>query len=100
MPADKIFERQFPANSEKVSVRNRTSRVTCNLNPSPNSKNDNTISILFCFLFRELTDKQTYNELRNALLEQHLVLDSINDSRIGRLGINMAASRNDDVTKK
>ena len=36
--------------------------------------------MLFCFLFRELTNKQTYNELRDALSAEQLVLKSIDDS--------------------
>jgi len=110
--ADFIFENPFPANSEKFSIRNRSSRVTCKLNvimstltPSPShtpppNNNNNTLSILFCFSFRQLTDTQTYNELRSALLEQQLDLDSIENGRMGRLDIKMAASRNDDVRKK
>jgi hypothetical protein len=101
--ADKIFEQQFPGNPEKFSVRNRSSRVTCNLNvimpspsPSPNNNNNNTIPILFCFFFSELTDKQTLNDLRSALWAEGLDLYSIDDSRMGRLE---AASHNDDVTK-
>jgi hypothetical protein len=42
---------------------------------------NNKIPKLFCFLLRELTNKQTYNALREALLGQKLVLDSIDDTQ-------------------
>lgn len=42
---------------------------------------NNKTPILFCFLLRALTNKQTYNELREALLGQKLVLDSISDTQ-------------------
>jgi hypothetical protein len=85
--ADKIFEKQFPADSEKFWVRNRSSRLTCKLNvivfpllPNNNNKN-NKISMLFCFLFSELTNRETYNDLRSALWAERLDLDSIVDSK-------------------
>jgi hypothetical protein len=45
-----------------------------------NSNNNNKIAILFCFLFRELTNKQTYNALVDKLMNEKLVLNGISES--------------------
>jgi len=46
----------------------------------PNNNNNNTITISFCFLFRRVTDKKTFNDLRAALWNEGLDLDSIDDT--------------------
>ena len=86
--ADKILEKAIPSKFRKIFGKEQ--KFTCDLQlerdvafpPSPNNNNNNnTISILFCFFFREMSGKETYNNLHSALWDEQLDLESIDDGK-------------------